>query len=608
MAACLAMLWPALRPYQWINGDAGLYALQSLARAHPARFAHDLFFQFGSQDQFTLLTTAVSPIFDWLGVDHASTLLTLLAMSAWAVSCFMLARITSGSPLAWLAVALVLAEPGWYGGGGQVFRYGESFFVARLPAEALLLAALALKLNGRTLWGGAALTLASLIHPLMTAPAAAVFLLLALPHLRWRTAVTAAGVAVGAVLLISALAPFGRITIVDPAWLDMIHRRSGFLFPSAWRQDDWIRVAVVVGTLLVAMRLLADTAAGRLARATLMVTVLGLAASFVAGDVFPVALVVQSQPWRALWLATLLATMLLPLAFATAWRSNHLHRAAVLMLVAGWVDLESAVAMPLVLVAALSAWYPREPAPRISRLLYGGSCVALAIVVTLNCLAAVDAVTKPTLGPEADHALELLRSAARFTAPVMLFAGAVWFACIKHPTASGVSLVAVSALVMGFRVLPPAAREFQVQTYSGPSYGAFASWRSRIPQDASVLWLENPFAVWFLLERTNFVSNHQLSGVAFSRDLSLEGARRAAMIRPIADPATLFEKSATGGRQTKVLSLRALSEVCKESSLGFVVSADALANATAVAYWPDRSRAIFLYDCQSSRSHRLDNG
>ena len=59
---CIALLWPLLRPYDGLNRDGHLYALQALAHAFPGRYSNDLFLLFDSQDSFTVLTRLAAPI------------------------------------------------------------------------------------------------------------------------------------------------------------------------------------------------------------------------------------------------------------------------------------------------------------------------------------------------------------------------------------------------------------------------------------------------------------------------------------------------------------------------------------------------------------------
>ena len=198
MPLCMAVIWPFVRPYAGLDRDGQLYAVQAMARAHPGRYTNDLFFLFGSQDSFTILTRLVSPLYGWLGLDHASALLTVAGALLWWSACWLLARAVAGPRMAWVSLGLVMAAPGWYGGSGEVFRYAETYFGARLPAEGMVLLALALQHLGRPLAGCAALAVAFVVHPLMTLPGVAIFALLQSPPKRWPWLILLAAGLVGA--------------------------------------------------------------------------------------------------------------------------------------------------------------------------------------------------------------------------------------------------------------------------------------------------------------------------------------------------------------------------------------------------------------------------
>ena len=141
----LVTLW-LLYGYHGLTGDGQIYAFQAFARLHP-QLATDLYLQNTSQDQFTLF----SPLYAWciglLGLENAARLLTLLFTLWFLTAAWSFARAVAGRDAAWLAVAFLLIIAGDYGGSG-VFRILEPFLTARLPAEALIITALACQSAG----------------------------------------------------------------------------------------------------------------------------------------------------------------------------------------------------------------------------------------------------------------------------------------------------------------------------------------------------------------------------------------------------------------------------------------------------------------------------
>ena len=605
LAVCIALLWLIVRPYQWINGDAQLYALQALAHAYPTRFSNDLFFLFGSQDRYTLLTNLIAPIYAQMGVDRAAFTLTVLSSALWALACFGLSAAAVDRKLAWLSLACAVVATGAYGGGGDVFQYAEGYFSARLPAEAMILGALSLQMRRRTGWSLLLWICAALVHPIMTAPALAVAILITIPERVWPLSLAAAGSICALIFALALAMPFGRVVVVDSTWLTFIDRRSPFLFLSHWSTADWGRVGVIMGSLLVAGQLLARSDGGRLARATLAISILGVLVAFVGSDVLPVAIILQAQPWRAMWLATLVAAVLLPAVVRAGWEGEPLHRAAALLVCAAIMDVESSASLPAAMTAVATACWPGDPTARVARLIVGTASVVFLTCLTLNIFAAADSLGLPMLGPPEEQHLEALRNIARFSCAPAALTLVVWILCVRHPTVAGTAVAAVAMITLGVHMLHPAVRQARMQAYSGPVHAAFASWRDAIPPGATVLWIENPSAVWFLLERPNFVSVHQLAGVVFSRNLALEARSRIRTVELLADASSVFGDIPKERRHLPALSADSLGRACSDPRLNYVVSGDSLPSAVAQLNWPDASRFIYLYDCDTTHGSVL---
>src|SRR4051794_25767600 len=66
------------RPYAGITHDARLYSVQVLNLLDPTAYGDDLFFRYGSQDQFSIFSRVVAPGVDWLGLETTFFLLYLV--------------------------------------------------------------------------------------------------------------------------------------------------------------------------------------------------------------------------------------------------------------------------------------------------------------------------------------------------------------------------------------------------------------------------------------------------------------------------------------------------------------------------------------------------
>ena len=89
---------------------------------------------------------------------------------------------------------------------------------------------------------------------------------------------------------------------MDAEWRAAVLLRSPFLSPLHWSLGDWSLAGVaVLSPLLVGSRL--DGTLRRLYIAAGVVGALGVVATLIGSDLAGSALVMQIQPWRALWLS-----------------------------------------------------------------------------------------------------------------------------------------------------------------------------------------------------------------------------------------------------------------------------------------------------------------
>lgn len=111
----LLALWFFSHPYQGIWDDGVFYAVQALARLRPEVYGKDLFFLYGSQDEFTLFSPIYAAFIRLFGLDRAMPLILLSGYALWFGSTMLLAgRLLRGFPF-WLGLVLVIAMPRSYG-------------------------------------------------------------------------------------------------------------------------------------------------------------------------------------------------------------------------------------------------------------------------------------------------------------------------------------------------------------------------------------------------------------------------------------------------------------------------------------------------------------
>jgi hypothetical protein len=608
----LAMLWMLLHGYHGLTGDGRIYAFQAVARLHPP-LAADLYLQNSSQDRFTLF----SPLYAWsvglLGLENSARLLTLLFTLWFMAAVWSFARALAGRDAAWAAVALLLIVAGNYGGSG-VFRILEPFLTARLPAQALIVSALYCQVRGMN-WLGLSLALAALLmHPLMALPGLLLMICLWLPL---RVGVIGAIGGVFATLALSVAAVDVPVishvlTVMDAPWLDVVRERSQFLFLQLWSIRDWGANAQPFVCLGFTAIVVPDQRIRKLCAAAALVGAAGLAVAFVGGLLGPVAILVQGQAWRWVWITVLISVVLLPVTAWEVWRDDKCGPVCALLLVFGWalpwIDGTACVALASLPWLARSRLSSR--AIRFFRWLSVVLGIAIGVWILIKCRMILSPPTPPS-GP-APLGVTQIQGILELKIPAVLLVALIgWGLRITSTTWAPVLL---SATLAGFTVfLFPTAFKQPRTLASSTDIQEFADWANVIPPTSTVL-VTPPHDVgafvWFTLGRPNYLGLDQSAGVVYSRATALEVRRRSEVLLPLMEPdwkilTNLRAKSDSGRKYEATphpLTPKILIQVCADPQLGFIISPgnvgfDPMRHQGA-GTWKDWN----LYDCRKVRS------
>jgi hypothetical protein len=570
--------WLILRGYHGLLGDAQLYAFQALARIHP-HLASDLYLQNTSQDQFTIFSPGYAWFIESLGLEHAARSLTLVFTLWFLAAAWSFARTLTSRDGAWLAVIFLLIVSGSYGGSG-VFQFSEGFLTARLPAEAMIVTSLACYIRGLKVLGFVTATAALLVHPLIALPGLLLLICLSIPI---RLSMMGAIACAMAALLISGAAMRSAwvsnlFPVMDLAWLNVAEERSQFLFLQLWSFRDWELNARPFFYLTFAAMVLEDARIRRLCVAAGIVGATGLAVSFIAGELGPVAILVQGQAWRWVWIATFVSALLVPAIMLQIWPNEKCGPLCAILLVAGLtfpgVDGTACVSLGLVL------WLMKSYLPvRAGLLLRWIAWVLLAAIlgwIGVRDSSIVASATHPAsvTAPIRDlFGLQFL---------VTLAAALVWWCVRGGRTAWTPTLVSAALLALSIFMLPSAFKQSRTLA-SAADIAEFADWQAAIPPTGTVL-VSPPrdvgTFVWFTLQRPNYLALDQSAGVVFSRPTALEVQRRSEILLPLMDPnwkiLTRLSTGAADKRKLEVpthpLTAATLKEVCTDSQFGFVIS------------------------------------
>jgi hypothetical protein len=612
LALTLVTLWLLTHGYHGIAGDGRIYALQALAGLHP-QLATDLYLQNISQDQFSLFSPLYARFIGLLGLENAARLLTAF-FTVWLLAAvWSFARDVAGRDAAWLAVAFLLIIAGDYGASG-VFRLLDPYLTARLPAEALTITALVCHIRGKQRLGLVLALSALFVHPLIALPGLLLLICLWLPG---RMSVMGA---IGGVLATLAFAIVASnlpaaaraLSVMDAPWLEVVRERSQFLFLQLWSIRDWefnLRPFIYLAFTAIAVP---EARIGKLCAAAALVGASGLAVAFIASLIGPIALLVQGQAWRWVWIAVFISAVLLPFTVLRVWRDEKCGPLCAILLVSGWT-------LPWIggtacASFALIAWLARTSINTRASVYCRWASVALGIVIVvwilIKCWAIVSPPTSPS-GRVPSGAAPILDVVA-LKIPAVLFAVLIWQGINTARTQWARPFLAAMLVALSIFVLPAALKQSH-RLGSGADINEFADWTNAIPPTSTVLVLRPHDVgafVWFTLDRPNYLALDQSAGVVFSRATALEVRRRSEVLLPLMEPnwkilTSLRTRSGNGHNDdaaTRPLTARNLPQVCADPQLGFVISPanvgfDPLRHEHAGA-WKDWN----LYDCRKIRS------
>jgi hypothetical protein len=537
------------RPYQGIRHDALLYTAQALHDLHPDRFRNDLFFAFGSQDQWTLYGKLYGKLIALIGIRQSNQLGLVVVHLLWWSGLWRLTRRLLPAPWHWIAMLFVVAMPADYGDRFG-FSYAEPWLTARVPAEALCLWALAFATE-RRLVPAFLLSLASMtLHPLNGAVGFIAVLMVAAHRFPWWR------VFAGLILVFAAL-QYGtplRFAVhpLDPTWRAVLDVQVNYLFASLWTLFTWSKACWVIAIPLILHANAPNTTAtsaphsglwGRLALIGLAGVICATLADIGGHD----ALWIQLQTWRVLWLLTV---MQWPALAALAIRESARRPALLWWLALCWLTLEIGGGMVALAIAVLLNARPLvRRVPAATSLFsgleglserYKGLLVALTVVATATWTFTQLGYGKAYLNSR--HAsgvadlppLEMVLH-SRFMA---LIVGGMCLVLLRgHRKAIAAHCLVLFGLftygVVNFDQRSETLRLMEAQL-DDPSRVPFIA---TVPAGKLVYWdgpRDDISYPWFLMQTASYFSTSQTSGIVFHRETTFDAMRRAFVV---SDPA-----------------------------------------------------------------------
>lgn len=626
--AILAILLLAVRsivyPYAGLMHDAILYGLQVANRASGGQFAGDLFFRYGSQDQYSAFSLSVAPIAAQIGLPTAF-LLAYIASSALLLyaQVRVVRRILTDPLLAILSLAILAVVDQPYG-GWRIFVVHEPFLTPRIAASAFVLLAIDQVWDRRWLPSAGFILAGFALHPLMALVGMGVLIGWRLSLVEWnRRAILSAIVVAATPMLIAAYALVTR-PWMDHEWLDIVRRVSPQCFPSEWHPADWVHFTLAVTAVAVAWKYVDDDAR-RLFALTLSISIAGLAIASIA-EQFPIAILIQVQPMRALWLLHLVAVPAAVLGAANCLRDPSLARRFVGILLTFWaLDVRR-----LDMLVAPSFW------------LLLAVCVALIGVI--HRMAYRTATRRPAARPDwtpVAIGIALAGSIASLGAAITLFRSwdfvgqfSDWLnvASFALRAVGGSLAIFVAAVVLAAIVgRSGAPSSVAIRAASIVCVVAATTWwlRTQVirPRDADVLpharaliadavagdarptiyWPTDIRNIWFGLHCPSYLHFAQMQGILFSRATAIEAARRLRNVRPFDLDKSRREPTAVANWQrlgrvygplgAAPLSASDLLALGSDTGIDYVLLESPIVGVPAT-----RSGPLWLYDCAKLRA------
>ena len=524
-----------LHPYAGIVQDASIYIGRGLADRDPAGVGRDVMFAHDGQTGFSLMRELVDASLHVMGASVAAMTLTFVGAVAWLVAAVAMARTLARGRDAWAAVACMVALPTFYG-AFRVFDYAEALATPRVFAEAAVLGGLAALMAGRRGVAAALLALAVAFHALIALPGLAVgAVLLVGRDRRWSLAVAAVAIAILAAAGLKVPVAARLTQPMDDVWLTLLRQRSTYLFPSLWPDASFGPIVVQATAVIVAATVTAP-AVRALLLANLAVACLGLAASLLAGDLHASILIVQLQPWRALWLLAAFGNAALALSAVALWRRGPDARLvlAPLALLWLWSDhlwLVAPLAMLTLVWLAAVVRNAVPPASRLVRWALAGTVCIIAILTAFEAASVGIALARSAWAEGGRMGWPMVVRLQIPTVPVVLAVLALALVAPARLSAS-CRYGMIAAVAFGCAVTAWQWDGRSVERRMAERGGTDPALRAALgPSRGDVMWVDEDTETWFVAGRSSFFNSVQGGPILFSRTLALDWAARAALAR-----------------------------------------------------------------------------
>ncbi len=329
--------------------------------------------------------------------------------------------------------------------------------------------------------------------------------------------------------------------------------------------------------------------------------------AIIASSIGPVAILLQGQPWRWLWITEFASVVLLAPTAMQIWRDPKCGPICALLLLCGWtvptVDGTSCI------LPALALWAARSLlADRVARILKW-TAIALGILLCVWTVGNLWTLlhTLPSESGREPAPITVARNILGLEGLAALLAWVgVWWV---HSTRSLLALtVSGATLAIALTIVLPGTYNDVGRSGMTARVAEFSDWRDAIPIASTVFVIPSPASAtfaWLTLQRASYLSVDQSSGVVFSRPTAMEIRRRSEVVAEVWDTnwrllSHMTRSASADSAMTapnRPLTREILLHVCGDPSLNFVVAKEDVGfsplNHYHVGNWKDWK----LYDC-----------
>jgi hypothetical protein len=395
--------------------------------------------------------------------------------------------------------------------------------------------------------------------------------------------------------------PFtGLLQPMDALWWQLAVARSPFVFLQTWEWEGFSQALFVSVVTATAWRSLPAGELRRLAWVTLTCVVGAFAIAYLGGSLLKLPLIAGLQLTRVMWIGLVITLILVP---AMVWEIRHGNVwdrvLAWGLALAVFMDIKMQGGFALLVLAFF--WLGKRHLPHYKPPVWFWVLVGLVPVQILlwGLLNTNIDAERQLLFTEQTIVWRIYISNSA-TALVMV-GGAYWLLGRDHLSKplkwTGGAIVA-GLLVLALTTWHDLQPELD---YDSPErQAAIVPVAARVPERATVYWIEDPAKAWFWLGRANYLSFSQTAGSVFSRGTAIEALRRA----PFVSKASLRDSSQNWDARQQmipsgVISQSAVRQACSDPILDYVIARSQPGSGLVHFRDPETGWGYGLYDCRA---------